>query len=264
MPFVDAGGFQLHYRLDGDASRPAVVLSNSLGADLSMWDAQMDALLETFRVLRYDTRGHGMSGLPDKPASLAALGQDLLTLMDALEIERAHACGVSMGGMTAMWLGIHAAERFESLVLSNTAAKIGTAESWNGRIAEVQANGVASIADAVLARWFTSAFQNSASFAHQRAMLLGCSAEGYTRASGAIRDADLRGEIASIPLPTLVISGQDDPVTPPSDGHALQAAIPGSIFRQVPGAHLSNIEYPAEYNAVLLCFLQESRTIHER
>jgi 3-oxoadipate enol-lactonase len=259
MTFANVAGFKLHYSLEGDSSRPVVVLSNSLGADLSMWDAQVDALLPAFRILRYDTRGHGKSEVPAGPCTLSDLGGDLVGLLDALHIDRAQVCGVSLGGMTAMWVGVHAPHRVAGLVLSNTAAKIGTRDSWNERIAKVESEGLTSIADAVMSRWFTPGFPER-NLTVQKGKFLGCSLAGYVAASGAIRDADLRGEIRSISAPTLVLSGENDVVTPPNEGRALQAAIPGSIFREVPGAHLSNIEEAAAYNQALLPFLQQQAT----
>ena len=258
MPFVEADEFRLHYVLDGETTKPVVVLSNSLGADTSMWDAQMEALLEYFRVLRYDTRGHGRSSTPREVGKLESLGQDILTLLDTLSIEAAHVCGISLGGLTAMWLGIHAPARVHSLVLSNTAAKIGSTETWTERIGVVEAKGLAGIADAVVPRWFTPEFQQQRPdiVTTQKAMLLGCSAAGYLTASAALRDSDLRTHIHAIAVPTLVISGSRDPVTPPSDGQALKAAIPASVFHVVPGAHLCNIEQPVEYNRILLTFLR--------
>ena len=259
MTFADLSGFRLHYSLEGDSSHPVVVLSNSLGADLSMWDAQVEALLPAFQVLRYDTRGHGKSELPAGPCTLSDLGEDLVGLLDALHIDRAQVCGVSLGGMTAMWVGLHAPDRVAGLVLSNTAAKIGTQDSWNERIAKVESDGLISIADAVMSRWFTPRFPDR-NLAVQKDKFLACSLEGYVAASGAIRDADLRGEIRSISAPTLVLSGVSDVVTPPDDGRCLHTAIPGSIFREVPGAHLSNIEEAAAYNQILLPFLQQQAT----
>ena len=256
MPFANTHGFSLHYSLEGPSSYPTVVLSNSLGADLSMWNGQMDALLAHFRVLRYDTRGHGQSQIPDGPCTLANLGGDLIALLDVLGIRQAQLCGVSLGGMTAMWVGLHAPQRITSLVLSHTSARIGTADSWKERIEKVEAKGLSSIADAVVARWFTPTFQeHRTNFTVQKEMLLGCSRAGYLAASGALRDSDLRPEIHTLTMPTLVISGANDVVTPTSDGRSLENGISGAIFRQVPGAHLSNIEEPEAYNAVLLPFL---------
>jgi 3-oxoadipate enol-lactonase len=259
MTFTDFTGFRLHYSLEGDSSHPVVVLSNSLGAEISMWDAQVEALLPTFRVLRYDTRGHGRSEMPAGPCTLSDLGRDLVGLLDALHIDRAQVCGVSLGGMTAMWVGVHAPHRVAGLVLSNTAAKIGTTDSWNERIAKVASEGLTSIADAVMSRWFTPRFLER-DVALQKEKFIGCPLAGYVAVSSAIRDADLRGEIHAITAPTLVLSGANDIVTPLEDGRALRAAIPGAIFREVPGAHLSNIEEAAAYNRVLLPFLQQQST----
>lgn len=260
MPLIDVGGFNLHYLLEGNPANPVVLLLNSLGADTSMWDAQVSTLLPYFRVLRYDTRGHGESEMPEGRCTLADLGKDALALLDNLGIDRVHVCGVSLGGLTAMWIGLNAAHRVRSLVLSNTAAKIGNVASWNDRIATVQAHGMGAVADAVVLRWFTPAFrEDTEKFAAQKAMLLRCPVAGYVAASAAIRDSDLRDEIAALSVPTLVISGADDVVTPPSDGLASAAAIPGAIFREVPGAHLSNIEAPDAYNDVLISFLRQHR-----
>lgn len=262
MTFANVSGFKLHYRLEGNPSHSIVALSNSLGADISMWDAQVEALLPAFRVLRYDTRGHGRSGIPDGPCTLADLGGDLIGLLDALDIHKAQVCGVSLGGMTAMWVGLRAPQRVTGLVLSNTAAKIGTADTWKERIAQVESQGLASIADAVMSRWFTSRFP-ARDVAAQKARFLGCSRAGYLAACNALREADFRTEIHAIATPTLVLSGESDTVTTPADGQTLQAAIPGAAFHQVPGAHLSNIEEPAAYNQVLLPFLQQQAASEE-
>ena len=261
MTFLEATGFRLHYLLEGDPDRPVVLLSNSLGADLSMWDPQMPALLERFRVLRYDTRGHGRSEMPGASTTLTTLAEDAIALLASLGIARAHVCGVSLGGMTAMEIALNAPSCVRSLVLSNTAAKIGTPDMWNRRILDVEQSGLAAIADTVPLRWFTPAFlAESHALATSKAMLLRSSAAGYAAAAGAIRDVDLRMQLHTIAVPTLVLSGTDDLVTPPGDGQALAAGIPGAAFRQVPGAHLSNLEAPAAYNAALLSFLLQEST----
>ena len=257
MPNIDLLGTNFHYELAGDSSLPVLALSNSLGADFSMWDAQVPALLPNFRVLRYDTRGHGHSAMPTGKTSLAALGQDLLNLLDALAIERFHLCGVSLGGLTAMWIALQAPHRLQSLILSNTAAKIGEAASWNERIDVVSAGGLEAIANTVPTRWFTPAFvADPVRFQPQREMLLGCSRQGYIAASAAIRDSDLRYEVTSITAPTLVLSATDDLATPPSEGHFLHSAIRKSHFQLLPGGHLCNIEFPKLYNAALHSFLK--------
>ena len=257
MPLIDLFGTDYFYDLAGDPSLPVVAFSNSLGADLSMWDAQAAAMRPHFRVLRYDTRGHGRSAMPTGPATLASLSRDLIALLDALAIERVHLCGVSLGGLTAMRVALHAPERLHSLVLSNTAAKIGETAAWNERIAVVEAGGMKAIADAVPTRWFTPAFvADNTRFQPQQEMLLGCSAQGYIAASESIRDSDLRQEVSSITVPTLIISAIDDVATPPAEGRFLQAAIADSDFQLLLGGHLCNIEFPELYNTALLTFLQ--------
>ncbi len=257
MPLIDLLGTSFHYDFAGDPSLPVLAFSNSLGADLSMWDAQISTLLPHFRVLRYDTRGHGRSAMSSNPTTIAALGLDLLALLDALQIDRFHLCGVSLGGLTAQWIALHASDRVQTLVLSNTAAKIGEADAWNQRIQVVTTGGLAAIADTVPARWFTPAFvSDSSRFQPQKDMLLRCSTRGYIAAAAALRDTDLRPEIPSISTPTLVISAADDLATPPSDGQFLHSAIANSRFLLLPGGHLCNIEFPELYNAALLQFLK--------
>ena len=152
---------ELNYRLDGPQGAPVLVLSNSLGTDLGMWDTQVPAFAEHFQVLRYDTRGHGQSLVTEGPYSIEQLGGDVLALLDALHIERAHFCGLSMGGLIGQWLGIHAGSRLHKLIVCNTAAKIGDPSVWNPRIEMVLRDGAAAMAglrDASIARWFTADF----------------------------------------------------------------------------------------------------------
>jgi len=159
MPFAELRNLRLHYSLTGPASAPALVLSNSLGSNLSMWEAQAPAFAKQFRMLRYDMRGHGQSSAPPPPYAVADLARDVLALVDSLDIARFHFCGLSIGGMTGMSLSLLAPERLERLVLTNTAPKIGTAEFWNARIQTVEAKGMKEVAAAVTARWFTPEFQ---------------------------------------------------------------------------------------------------------
>ena len=158
MPFAESNGARLNYRFDGSADAPVLVFSNSLGTNLSMWDPQIPVLAGKFRVLRYDTRGHGQSSVTAGPYSITQLGRDVVGLLDGLGIERAHFCGLSMGGAIGMWLGICAPERINRLVLCNTAAKIGAAEMWNTRIDTVRTNGLSAVAETQAQRWFTPAF----------------------------------------------------------------------------------------------------------
>ncbi len=251
-------GLTLRYRLDGTAGAPALVFSNSLGTDLRMWNAQVEALGDAFRVVRYDTRGHGGSGVPAGPATLERLGRDLLALLDHLELPRAHLCGLSLGGLTAQWLATQHPGRVGRLVLSNTAARIGSVESWGARIAAVESGGMQAIAEAVLARFFSPAFRagHPETVATYGAMLRAIAPAGYTACCAALRDADLRPALGGIAAPTLVIVGSLDEATPPAQAEELQQAIGGSELALLEGvAHLANVEAPGPFSALLRRFL---------
>jgi len=257
VPIASLKNASLHYELDGPEGAPVVVLSNSLGTELSLWEPQVTALTRHFRVLRYDTRGHGSSRSQGSSYSLDDLGGDVLALLNLLEIERFHVCGVSLGGITALWLAIHAPQRVLSLMPCNTAARIGSESSWQARIEQVTERGLASIADATMERWFTESFRRSdpARVETARRMLLHTDAQGYIACCAALRDADLRDAIASIAAPALVISGTHDPVTPPSDGHYLQGAIPSARYCELNAAHISNVEQSEAFLQTMLEFL---------
>ncbi|MGH9712982.1 MAG: 3-oxoadipate enol-lactonase [Candidatus Acidiferrales bacterium] len=258
MPFIEQDGARIHYRFDGAESAPFIVLSNSLGTNFSMWDAQASALAPRFRVLRYDTRGHGQSSVTAGPYSITQLGRDVVHLLDALEIERAHFCGLSMGGMIGMWLGVYAARRLDRLVLSNTAAKIGTPEIWNARIDVVRQRGMAAIAEAIIQRWFTPEFIARApdQIERTRQMILSTPPEGYAANCAAIRDMDQRETISRIAAPTLVIAGSRDTGTTPADARYITDRIPGAKCVELDAAHLSNIEAAKMFTATLLQFLE--------
>ena len=257
MAFINVNRIKFFFRVEGDPGAPPLVLSNSLGTDHRMWDGQMEALTQYFRVVRYDGRGHGQSEAPEGPYTIEELAQDVLGLMDELHIGRTAFCGLSMGGMIGQWLGIHAPDRVGQLVLCNTAAKIGTAEMWNQRIAIVENSGLKSIADAVVARWFTKEFvrRNSLAVASVKQLLLAVSPQGYAASCAAIRDQDLRGDVAKITAPTLVIAGRDDPVTPVEDATFLVDSIEGAWGKVLNAAHLSNVEDTAAFNDAVLKFL---------
>jgi 3-oxoadipate enol-lactonase len=257
MSTIVNNGARLYYELEGRDDAPLLVLSNSLGTTLEMWGPQMPALLQHFRVLRHDARGHGRSDVTPGPYTVAQLGEDWLALMDHLGIARAHFCGLSMGGMIGMWLGTHHAQRLDRLVLCNTAAKIGTPDTWNPRIAKVEAEGMASIVDIVLERWFTAGFRQRApeQVAIVRDMLLNTAPAGYSANCAAVRDMDQRADIASIAVPTLVIAGTHDGSTPAADGRAVAAAIPGARYVELDAAHLSNWEQSEQFTQALLGFL---------
>jgi len=259
MSFMEISGARLKYRFDGDHNAPVVVLSNSLGTNLFMWDPQVPALAEKFRVLRYDTRGHGQSAVTPGPYTIEGLGRDVLGLLDALKIESAYFCGLSMGGMIGQWLGLNASNRTKGLVLCNTAARIGSAEIWNARIKDVQERGMAAIATTVVLRWFSENFVKKSPevVESMRQMLLQAPPEGYAACCDAIRDTDLREAITGVKVRTLVIAGALDPVIPQGDARFVAEKIPGARYVELEAAHLSNIEAAAQFTEALLKFLSE-------
>ncbi|MEY4721142.1 MAG: 3-oxoadipate enol-lactonase [Pseudomonadota bacterium] len=250
-------GCRIAWRMDGPADAPVLVLSNSLGTAMAMWDDQVSALSRHFRVLRYDTRGHGASSVMPGDYSLDRLGRDVIGLLDALGIESAHFCGLSLGGMTGQWLGVHAPDRIDRLVIANSSSFMGPPESWQQRMNTVRDQGMAAITQAVLDRWFTPAFAAIAApgLERTRAQLLATSADGYAGCCAAIRDMDLRPVVHLIHRPTLVIAGSQDPATPPDHARAIATAIAGARLVSLEAAHLSNIEQPAAFTAALLDFL---------
>lgn len=256
MAFLDLPSHRLHYRIDGD-SGPWLVLCNSLGTDLHMWDAQVSALSRNFRVLRHDARGHGRSGTPPPPYALADLGNDVLLMMDALGIARAHVCGLSIGGLVGQWLGINAGGRFDRIVVCATAAKIGTAASWGTRIEQVRDTGLAALTGATAERWFTPAF-NAAQADVVRDVLarfVAVSADGYNGCCAALAGADLRDALGRIAVPLLAISGNDDPVCTPADLQSIADGVVDGRHLSLPGRHIVNIESAQAFNAALLDFL---------
>ncbi len=257
MAIMEIGNVQLHYQIEGKDDAPFLILSNSLGTELGMWAPQMPALLEHFRVLRYDTRGHGQSSVPPGPYSIAQLGGDIIALMDRLRIARAHFCGLSMGGMTGMWLAAHHPARIDRLVLSNTAARIGAPEAYDARIEKVLNESMEAVVPAVLDRWFTPDFQNYAPKQVEivRGMLLRMSDAGYAASCAAVRDMDQRDGLGGIVAPTLVIAGKHDKATPPAEGKLIAQRIPGARYVELNAAHLSNWEVAQRFTDNVVNFL---------
>ncbi|MEO1190917.1 MAG: 3-oxoadipate enol-lactonase [Pseudomonadota bacterium] len=258
MEFAQGDGARIACRLDGQAGRPIVILSNSLASDHRMWDPQLSLLTESFRVLRYDTRGHGSSEAPDGPYTIAMLGRDCLAVMDHFGIETAHFIGLSLGGMTGQWLGAEAASRFLSLTLCDTASEMPRAV-WDERIATVSEKGMDAVVEPTLERWFTPAFAGRApqDLAKVRAMVEGTPAKGYIGCSQAIREMALSPLLPRIALPTCIIVGEQDISTPPAAAEQLHKAIAGSeLHRIAEAAHLPNIEQCERFNHALRSFLQ--------
>lgn len=246
----------VHYTVDGPEDAPVVVLSGALGSRLDMWDPQMAGLTGQFRVVRHDIRGHGGSPVPPAPYSMADLGSDVLRLLDRLKVERAHFAGLSLGGMTGMWLAAHAPERIDRLALLGTSPKPpGTREGWAERIHTVRTEGMAALAPTVVERWFTPAYaerepQTVALFVD---MVANTPAEGYAGCCAAIQHMDLRPGLPSIGAPTLVVVGKQDPSTPPELSELIASAIPDARLEIVPdAAHLVSWEQATIVNELLV------------
>ncbi|HMM08301.1 MAG TPA: 3-oxoadipate enol-lactonase [Paracoccus solventivorans] len=258
MPYLDLPTHRLHYRIDGEAGeKPWLTFCNSLGTDLHMWDAQVASLSQDFRILRYDRSGHGRSGTPVPPYDLSDLGSDVIALWDTLSIRRSHFCGLSIGGLTGQWLGIHAGARLERIVLCATAARIGTAESWGARIDEVRANGLSGLVPATAERWFTPGF-GAAHPATVKAILdsfAATSADGYVGCCAALAGADLRDRLPQIANPLLAISGDDDPVCPPAELAMIAGAVRRGRHLSLPGRHIVNRESASRFDTALKDFL---------
>jgi 3-oxoadipate enol-lactonase len=243
---------ELHHRFDGPEDAPVLMLSNSLGTTLEMWDDQVPQLAERFRVLRYDQLGHGHSPVPPGPYSIAELGGHALALLDELELKRVSFCGVSLGGMMGMWLAINAPDRIDRLALCSTSAHMPPPETWAERAATVRSEGMAALVDATLERWFTPAAAEER-VERARQGLLATPAEGYAGCCEAIAAHDLRGELGSIRAPTLVIAAEDDPSTPPDHGGLIADAVEGARLEVLPNArHLIAAERPDEVAALVL------------
>lgn len=257
MPYVDLEHARLHYEIDGPEERPVLVFSHSIGASLRMWDCVLPALAGRFRILRYDTRGHGLSSVPHGPYTIAQLGGDVLLLLDALHIGRANFCGLSLGGMIGMWLGAHAPQRITKLVLANTAARIGTREGWDARIEAVRQGGMEQMADAVMERWFAARFRRESpeKVVSARNAFRTTSVDGYANCAAAIRDADLEPSLRLVEAPTLILTGAVDPATTAAEGRALEQQIHNSCYVELETAHLSAVEDPRGFSAAVLEFL---------
>jgi 3-oxoadipate enol-lactonase len=257
MPLMTASdGCALHYRFDGDEDRPVVMLSNSLGSTMEMWEPQMAALTARYRVLRYDNRGHGQSDAPPGPYSIERVATDARELIADLEIGPVLWCGLSMGGMVGMWLGANAPHTLKRAVLANTSPLIGPPDIWNQRIASAEKDGMEALAKTVVQRWLTPPFAEAHPeiAAKLAGMIAATPLQGYIGAAAAVRDMDLRDSLSRITVPTLVIAGSQDPSTPCAMGEQIVNGIAGARFAILEAAHLSNIEQAEEFNRLMLKF----------
>jgi 3-oxoadipate enol-lactonase len=259
MPMIDADGCLLNVTVEGRDGGPTLMLSNSLGCTLQMWEPQMRALTQVFRVIRYDRRGHGKSSVPPGPYSVERFGRDVLAILDDLNIEKTHWCGLSMGGMVGQWLGAHAPERLGKIVLANTSSHYPDPTIWANRIKAVKDGGLSSIADTVIGSWLTQDFRERAPDVAQKmkAMLMATPVEGYLASCEALASLDLRNDLPDIKNPTLVIAGRFDKSTPIAMAEAIRSKISGANMTIVDAAHISNVEAPLAFNDAVLGFLTQ-------
>jgi 3-oxoadipate enol-lactonase len=257
MPQFERDGVEFNVTLDGPENKPPLMLSNSLGTNLHMWDWQIPELTKHFRVIRYDSRGHGQSGAPDGPYSIDELGRDALAIMDALELEQVHWMGLSKGGMIGQWLLTHAPERIGRAVLANTGSHMPPPDLWNQRIRTALDKGMEELTPGVIERWFTPEFRAREPETVQKIvrMLHTTPAHGYAGSCSAIRDMDQRESIRSVTNPVLVVVGSRDPATPPEMGKRIADTIRGARIVTLDAAHLSNIEQAEAFNQAVIDFL---------
>ena len=259
MPMITTDdGCPINVEVTGSDSAPALMLSNSLGTNLHMWDDQAGEWAKHFRLIRYDRRGHGKSGVPKGPYSMERFGRDVLNVLDALKIKNSNWCGLSRGGMVGLWLGAYAPDRVEKLVLSNTNFHYADKGPWNDRIKFVREKGLAALVEPNMERWFTAGFRARApqAIARMKEMFLATDPAGYIASSEAVRDMDFTASNPRITAPVLVIVGSQDPATPPAAGEAIVKQIKGAKLAALDAAHISNIEQPQLYTETVLNFLK--------
>ncbi len=260
MPLIEADdGCRLNVQIEGRASGPVLMLSNPLGTTLEMWDPQMPALKDSFCVVRYDRRGHGKSDVTPAPYSIEQLGKDALAILDGLDIERAHWCGLSIGGMVGQWLAGNTPDRFDRIVLASTSSYFPDQTNWDKRIEVIRQSGVSPIANSVIASWFTRDFREREpdTIKRIREMLISTPAEGYIGASEAIAGMDNREFLPRITSPTLVIAGRFDASTPLEMNEYIRSHIPGASLTLLESSHMSNIEKSHDFTEAVVGFLTQ-------
>jgi 3-oxoadipate enol-lactonase len=258
MPMIKADdGCPIHVEVAGPESAPALMLSNSLGTNLTMWDDQVAEFGKHFRLIRYDRRGHGQSGVSPGPYSMQRLGRDVIAVLDALKIEKTNWCGLSMGGMVGQWLGAKAPGRVTKLVLSNCTDYYADKGPWDERFKFIRDKGLAAIVSANMERWFTKDFRerHPEVIARFTKMFLATNLDGYIACGQAVRDMDHRALLPQIKAPTLIIAGRYDPATTFAMGESMRQRIPGANLAVIDAAHISNVEQPQAYAETVLDFL---------
>ena len=257
MPKFTSSDAEINYETFGDSAKPALIFSNSLGTKFSMWQPQINFFKKEYFIVCYDTRGHGASSAPKGPYRIEQLGTDVINLLDHLNIAKASFCGISMGGITGQWLAIHHPERFNHVVVCNTAAKIGQEQAWNERAALVREQGLKPIAETAASRWFTEPFiRSNAAIVESLSNDLGAgSPEGYASCCEALAKADVREQLKNITVPMLVVAGQKDPVTTVADAQYIINNVRTSSLFEINASHISNLEQPKAFNMILDTFL---------
>jgi 3-oxoadipate enol-lactonase len=257
MPMIDADGCPIRVEVEGREDAPVLMLSNSLGTNIHMWDDQVRPFTQHFRLVRYDRRGHGKSGCPEGPYTMERLGRDVVAVLDQLGIEKTSWCGLSMGGMVGMWLGANAPERIEKLILSNTSAYMADKTPWNDRIKFVQEKGLQALVGPNMERWFTKDFREREpdAIARMSKMFAETRVEGYIGCCHAIRDMDHRELLPRIRARTLVVAGRHDPATTVEAAEFIRSRVPGAALTVLDAAHIANIEQPHDYADTVLGFL---------
>lgn len=260
MPMIpSADGVRLNVRVEGRADGPALLFAHSVGCDLTLWDNQARALADRFRIVRYDARGHGGSDAPTGDYSIAQLGGDALAILDALDIGRAHLCGLSLGGTLGQWLALHAPERLASIALCDTSARLGAADGWQMRADTARGPGMAALVDMSMTRFFSEGFRARAPeiVAVFRQTFLATPGHGFAGCCAVLRDCDFRAVLHRIDVPTLVLTGREDAPTPPEDSEFLAAGIRGARLVLLNTGHISAVEDPAGFTGALAKHIDE-------
>ncbi|GAB1715680.1 MAG: 3-oxoadipate enol-lactonase [Nitrobacter sp.] len=259
MPMIDADGCLLNVSVEGRDGGPTLMLSHALGCTMQMWEPQIAPLSKLFRVVRYDRRGHGKSGVPPGPYSMERFGRDVLAILDGLNIAKTHWCGLSMGSMVGQWLGANAPERFERIVLANTGCYYPDPANWHARIQAVRDGGLKAIADAVIGGWLTADFREREphAAAKLKAMLNASPPEGYIACCEALSTLDQRALLPRIKSPTLVIAGRHDKSTPVAGAEYIRSQIPGASMTILDAAHISNVEQSHAFTEAVAGFLMQ-------
>ena len=260
MPNIQLASINCHYQFDNFGHEKTLIFSNSLGTNLHMWEDNMDVLSHHFNILRYDKRGHGASSIPihQNQISIADLGNDVIALLDYLQLDKVYFCGLSIGGLIGQYLGIHYPNRFHKIIISNTAAKIGSEEGWKTRVKQVTEHGLQSILTATGERWFTAAYHAKEPQKVQKILQIfeSNSLQGYIACCYAVAQADFSEKLFLLDVPTLIIAGTADQVTTLADGKFLQKRIPNANLVTLDAAHLSNMEHPEEFAKHIIHFTQ--------